>query len=281
METLVVLGIIALILALMRPALAQARERSEYVEWQAYSHSLRGDQDLIAYYNFEHDTHGDRLLNAAVGDAMDGRYGSDQFDGEIDSPNWTEQGRWPGKPALSFVPSQYSRGVRVEPKTGSTHTDTITVMGWVRYFGPPTHSDIIADKWVTSGNQRSWQLYFQSGELRWSVSNNGKNSGRVKIRTDVSDMYGQWMHFAATFDGEKTRLYVNGGLRGRKSQTGIHRSNLPIHIGGGGRSGASGKINAIIDELAIYRKALSVDQIREHYLVGEPHEYVSPRGFRD
>ncbi len=85
-ESMVVIAIIAVLMALTMPALAGAKDRGHYVRWQAYSHSLRTHPDLIAYYNFEHETHGDTLVNAAVGDAAE-NYAPEQFNGEIDNPD--------------------------------------------------------------------------------------------------------------------------------------------------------------------------------------------------
>jgi len=280
-ELIVVIAIISLLMAISMPALAGARERSEYARWQAYSHSLRTHPDLLAYYNFEHETYSDKLFNAAVGDALRANYSSEQFDGVIDTPNWTSQGRWTGKPALSFIPELYSRGVRISPKTGSTHTKEITVMGWVRFFGPPSHDDVIADKRVRKDNNRCWSLEFHGDNLRWQTSSNGLAGGRVRLKTDVRDMYGLWMHFAATFDGNEMRLYINGGLRDQGLQSKIIESTQPIYIAGAGANGARDKLNALMDELAIFRRALTLQEIRQHYLVGEPGNYTSPRGFDD
>ncbi len=279
-ELRVVISIVSIIIALVLPALALTQERAHYVRWQGFSHQLRVDPDLIAYYNFEHETHGNLLYNAAVGDVAI-RYDSDSFHGDIDFPDWTQSGRWTNKPALSFVPALYTRGVRVEPKIGTTSTDRITVIGWIRFFGPPTGSDVIVSKWNSGDDQRSWCLDFHGDDLCWRTSGDGTAGGEVELKADIAAYYGMWVHFAATFDGSEVKLYVNGARRDQDSQTGLLDSDQPIYIGGAGSSGAAGRLNGIIDELAVFSRPLSRTEIRQHFQMGYPSSNASPPGADD
>ncbi len=172
------------------------------------------------------------------------------------------------------MPSLYNRGIRIEPKIGTTHTDQITVMTWVKFFGPASGADVIAQK-GSGGSDHSWKLKFYGDRLWWLTTtavdtSRCRRTRNVELKTSVRDLFGQWMHIAATANGERIKLYVNGQLRESARQTDLNRTELPLHIGGGGASGSRHLINAVIDELAIFRTALSESEIKEHYRVGRP-----------
>lgn len=64
-----------------------------------------------------------------------------------------------------------------------------------------------------------------------------------------------WNHFALTYDGVKQKLYLNGSLANSKALSGeieINRNNLFIGY----------NFSGLIDELKIYKRALSPEEIR-------------------
>ena len=76
---------------------------------------------------------------------------------------------------------------------------------------------------------------------------------------------GEWYHTTLTFDGVTLRLYINGlpdGFAGRtmESETGfirVGRHKLP--------DTSNEEWDGIIDEVRIYSRALSAEEIRERY----------------
>jgi len=77
---------------------------------------------------------------------------------------------------------------------------------------------------------------------------------------------GRAYHVMATWDGSTERLYVNGATVARRSAGGrISVSAMPVTIGS---SNAQTHFHGVIDEVAIYAKALSPTRMSAHRLAG-------------
>lgn len=81
-----------------------------------------------------------------------------------------------------------------------------------------------------------------------------------------------WFYFAATYDGSTMRLYVNSQERASGSAAGsITPSTTPLCIGAEAAAstcGQSSYFTGNIDDVRIYNRALSVDEITNLYILG-------------
>ncbi|MDP2896844.1 MAG: LamG domain-containing protein, partial [bacterium] len=85
---------------------------------------------------------------------------------------------------------------------------------------------------------------------------------------------GQWYHVVGTYDGSDLRIYLNGALdinednpTGSTPHSGpIDTSNWPLYIGR--ETTWDEWFHGIIDEAAIYSRALSAEEILQHYQNG-------------
>jgi hypothetical protein len=75
-----------------------------------------------------------------------------------------------------------------------------------------------------------------------------------------------WIHLAATFDGSTFRFYTNGVLAATGSGTLGPPTSTPLRLGASGDCGAT--FAGLLDEVAIYNRALAADEIASIYAAG-------------
>lgn len=79
-------------------------------------------------------------------------------------------------------------------------------------------------------------------------------------------LFDQWKHLAVTYDGTAFKFYVDGVLEGGPNFGHFRFPNdAPLLIGG---SGGCSTFIGLIDEVKIYNRALSADEIRASYNLG-------------
>ena len=73
-----------------------------------------------------------------------------------------------------------------------------------------------------------------------------------------------------TYDGTEAAMYWDGNLQGSTQPDVFHENDVNIKIGGFYENSASNCLNGTIDEVAIYNKALTPEEIKQHYRMGRP-----------
>ena len=81
-----------------------------------------------------------------------------------------------------------------------------------------------------------------------------------------------WVYLAGTFDGTTKRFFVNGEEVGSGSPSFTPNDGDVLRIGGGATESPTGNyfFEGLIDEAAVYDKALSGARILTHYQAGRP-----------
>ena len=84
---------------------------------------------------------------------------------------------------------------------------------------------------------------------------------------------GRWYHVAGAFDGGRLKLYVNGEL---KSDIPAAWGQNGVEFRIGNESCCGNNINGLIDDVALYQRALLAEDVFEHYNAGLTTNRTSP-----
>ena len=100
----------------------------------------------------------------------------------------------------------------------------------------------------------------------------GTYTGQLNlITTDVAFNDGEWHHAVATQSSSGMRFYVDGKLMGTNPQTGAENYTGFWRIGGDRTWGSSSEyFDGVLDEFAVYAKALTPTVVQAHYELGMP-----------
>jgi hypothetical protein len=143
----------------------------------------------------------------------------------------------------------------------------LTASAWVKLPGSVTNERHIIDKGDCTGSLGSWELMVGgSGAPQFYIYGATYAEGPQEIDD------GQWHHVTGVTDGTNIVVYVDG-VPGNTAASGNLASNsIPVEIGGycngGGSCGGSCFWPGSIDEVRVYNRALSAQEVKQLYNLG-------------
>jgi len=137
------------------------------------------------------------------------------------------------------------------------HLQTFSISVWIKPQQSETHSVIIAH----DGNGQGINLFIWHPNIPCVSIGDGE-------WTDLKYLDGikmnQWYHLVTTFDGVNLQLFVNNNLVNQLEYTKtITYDDRPIQIGRNGWSLNITYFKGVIDDLRIYNRAITVDEIQQ------------------
>jgi hypothetical protein len=147
-------------------------------------------------------------------------------------------------------------------------TDEITVMLWIKPNvvgeGGPNAGPICK---AEAGVDWSWQLRYNApgGEDYMGFQFNGDPEGSTWVSVKQNLSPGEWYHIAGTFDGTNIKCYLNGVEKDTNQISAIKSGNSTLFMG---QDGWGNIFNGVVDEVKIYNRALSAEEIGEDYDAG-------------
>lgn len=163
--------------------------------------------------------------------------------------------------------------VSVANQTGLNITDSITIEAWVNAsaFGITSAQNSIVCKHGWSQGEAGYVLRLGgSGQLSFNFAGLDINGIPVSWVDNISPTgsltTATWYHVAGTFDGNNSKIYINGVLKGTTPFTGtiVTSPGYPLNIGHLSDPGqpADRYFNGYIDEVRIWHRALTQAQIQ-------------------
>ena len=146
-------------------------------------------------------------------------------------------------------------------------TDAITIEAWVY----PTASSY--DQWdaILAKGGSSYRLHMHDNQFDLGLSivgqpNQNLDAGSVFVQN-------QWTHVAGTYNGTIMKIYINGTLANSIAVSGAIKTNdYPLWIGDNSQV-PDRYFNGLIDEVTIYNRALSAEEIKSDYKEGVNNTY--------
>lgn len=187
--------------------------------------------------------------------------------GTISGAAWagTDGGGWYDRSDVSFSSGDSlvfdrSNGDYLEiPDSVSLDVESVTISLWFKVIRVDV-TQYFVSKWRSSDDNRSYALYLNGSTPQFDTSFNGATSDTLASSLSVTS--GTWYHLAATLGGGEKMLYINGELQDSKPLAGlIFNSSAVLNIGTI-YTGLGNCVDGAIDEVSIYNRALSSDEIR-------------------
>lgn len=173
--------------------------------------------------------------------------------------------------AAEFVPAE--NNYLSQPSNAfNSPTGSMTVLGW---FKPDVASGnmCIVDKWDSDIQQQQYHFYYNlagySKKVTFLTSSTGANEHILASAAQYEP--GSWLFGACVYDDDAgiMRLHVNDAAPVTLAQAaGIFQGSADLTVGTSWQKQSIGTWDGLIDQVAIYNRALTVGEVARHYNTG-------------
>jgi hypothetical protein len=227
----------------------------------AYAREVLVDQPVV-YYRLD-DPGGATVAQETMGTGLVGHLSAAASTG---APGLL--GTWPGT-AAALTPDQAGvTTIRVDRDLRLEQAAAVSVEAWFRTSSTPAEQYSLVSYGVDTAKEEPYVLYISAGYAAFYLGQPGGGSSKQAIAA-FSPAAGTAHHLLGTYDGTIIKMYIDGAL----AATGVATGAITGYDGVNGLalgSAYDGKYasTGIIDEVAVYDKALSQARVSAHYLAG-------------
>jgi hypothetical protein len=266
--------------SLLLPVLSKAKSKAHYARWLGYQSDMRKHSNMIAYYNGMNAENDTVVENAAVGPEDNTYYNPENYNGGMAGGAYWTTGRWSAKNAMGFMgASQFVNLGKVDVSYKGQDADEMSIVCWFKAndFGI-SDARLVSKAEGAATDQHVFMLSTISSsgiKLRARIRLDGTTTTVIASSGDIEAF--QWYQAAMTYNGSVLKLYLNGQEVGSQALTGsISRDNTMYTFIGDNPNGTGAPISnnqtfdGLIDEVGIFNKALSAQEVLDHYEMGLP-----------
>lgn len=210
--------------------------------------AINNDESLMLYLPFDKDD-GDKSIDASGND----------LEAVFHGATWSKDGKIGG--CIHLADTEKYVEIAAVPELDIT--DAITIQTWFLPEQNQGDSNLMGRR--TGGNVGGYCLQWSSNPTKspqietWMYV--GKWQGSRSKQTIKPDL-NEWHHVASTYDGDKVRQYIDGKLDVEYSAPGKLNSVDIVFRIGRSQTPLAGTVG-YVDEVAIYNRALSEDEVNE------------------
>jgi len=160
--------------------------------------------------------------------------------------------------------------VRIEDNPSLRHLNGITVLAWIYPINISYYTDPITCYVVVAGNSYLFRIdgFGEGSKLSWFVYIDNAIEPRLSSTYVLS--LNTWYHVAGVYNSSNgfMGLYINGALNNSRTRTGTPTLGYFSVVNVGARPEGTCFFYGLIDEVRIYNRALTADEIYEIYSKG-------------
>jgi hypothetical protein len=178
--------------------------------------------------------------------------------------------------------------VEIPDADSLTPTTTITISFWIRNRGGRDGGvykiATCPNELYSPGNSRAYwlQVYGSTGKLELRIHSSATSVGFISSNSTIP--LDEWRHVTGTFNAGSAAVYIDGKSdnSGTLPVTSIMNDAQPLTIGSFwnycGTDSLRTTLNGLIDEVAVFSRALSAEEVLQVYLQGVGPRFVDAEG---
>ena len=235
----------------------------------ANSHAKIADNDIIALWTF--DTGGKEDAVDISGNGHDGTLdlGASIGGGKVGSG--------------AHLDGEKGQIITVENDDALNVTKQLSIVAWVKWNeGGVEHGGV--RQWPMIVNKApinaAYLLFLDTGDAvnaaRPSIAFRMNGPGTVYSNVTVEEE--TWYHAAGTYDGEAIKIYIDGEFSNELKASGDIATTTDVLTIGAGKGAAGNRFDGIVDEVGLFNRALTDDEVKETMVGFDKMLAVEPNG---